>query len=104
VLSGFTQLGCPVDAGIGATMTFVAPIRHSLQLVFGAGLYGAPGQMPLVEGPPSSLLRGMRGESPVNSAARVDLVWNTKEGHTFNLGLESRGLTMQGIRFGVSGF
>jgi hypothetical protein len=31
-------------------------------------------------------------------------VWNMKDGHTFNLGLESRGLTTQGIRFGVSGF
>jgi hypothetical protein len=100
VLSGFTQLGCPIDGGVGGTATFVAPIRDSLRLVLGAGFYGAPGRVPLAGGLPGSMLRGSRGDSPVNTAAQVDLVWNTKSGQSYHLGLESRGLAIPGIRFG----
>ena len=102
VLSGFTQLGCPVDAGIGAVLTYAAPIRDSMRLVFSAGLYAAPAQLPLFAGPQASFLqflgnlkasavRGLVGDSSVNQAARVDLVWSGKDGMPHNLGIESLG-------------
>jgi hypothetical protein len=46
-LSGFTRLGCPIDAGIGGALTYAVPLRESLSFVFGAGLYAVPGQLPL---------------------------------------------------------
>jgi hypothetical protein len=111
VLSGFTQLGCPIDAGIGSALTYAVPLRPSLRLVFGAGIYVAPGQVALFSGPQTSVLQylgslttlavqGPRFESPVNGAARVDLVWNAKDGHPYNVGVESVGAGRQTIKFG----
>jgi hypothetical protein len=111
VLSGFTQLGCPIDAGIGAALTYAVPLRRSLQLVFGAGIYAAPGQIALFSGPQASLpqylgsllasaAQGPRIDSPVNGAARVDLVLNAKDGHPYNVGVESLGSGTQTIKFG----
>ncbi len=111
VLSGFTQLGCPIDAGIGAAFTYGVPLRPSLQLVFGAGIYVAPGQIGLFGGPQASVLQylgslqalavqGPRFDSPVNGAARVDLVWNAKDGHPYNVGVETVGAGKQTIKFG----
>jgi hypothetical protein len=100
-LSVFTQLGCPIDAGIGGALTYAVPLRKSVQVVFGLGLYGAPGQLPLFRGLQSSFLQGLRGQSsPINEAARVDVVWSTKDGHPYHVGTESLGLGRQGIRFG----
>jgi hypothetical protein len=111
VLSVFTQLGCPIDGGIGGTLTYAVPIRSALQLVFSSGLYAAPGQLPLFFGPqasPSQFLgalrsaavQGLRGDSPVKGATRVDLVWTEKDGNTRNLGVESLGTGTRGIRLG----
>jgi len=111
VLSGFTQLGCPIDAGIGAALTYAVPLRRSLQLVFGAGLYAAPGQVSLFKGPQASPLQFLgslaasavpvpRMDSPVNGGARIDLVWNAKDGHPYNVGVESLGAGKQAIKFG----
>jgi uncharacterized glyoxalase superfamily protein PhnB len=111
VLSGFAQLGCPIDAGMGAALTYAVPLRRSLQLVFGAGIYAAPGQIALFRGPQASLpqylgslvasaAQGPHIDSPVNGAARVDLVLNAKDGHPYNVGVEiSSG--KQAIKFGV---
>jgi hypothetical protein len=100
VLSVFSQLGCPIDAGMGAAMTYEVPLRKTVSLVFGAGTYAAPGQVPLYGGFQSALLRGMRGlPSPVNAAGRVDLVWKTQDGHPLNLGVQTRGRTQQ-LTFG----
>ena len=111
VLSGFTQLGCPIDAGIGTALTYAVPVRNSLQLVFGAGFYVAPGQIGLFRGPQASVVQYVgslaalavqrpRFDSPVNGAARVDLVWNAKDGHMYNVGVESVGAGKQFIKFG----
>jgi hypothetical protein len=111
VLSGFTQLGCPIDAGIGTALTYAVPLRPSVQLVFAAGIYMAPGQIGLFRGPQPSVVQYVgslaalavqrpRFDSPVNGAARVDLVWNAKDGHTYNVGMESVGAGKQTIKFG----
>ncbi|MDP9033367.1 MAG: hypothetical protein M3O50_01050 [Myxococcota bacterium] len=101
VLSGFTQLGCPVDAGIGGVLTYTVPLRNSMQLVFGAGLYGAPGQLPFFGGLQTALLQGLgSASSPVNQAGRIDLVWTAKSGHRYNVGMEVLGTTRQAITFG----
>jgi hypothetical protein len=111
VLSSFTQLGCPIDAGIGAALTYAVPLRQSLRLVFGAGIYVAPAQIALFGGPQASVLQylgslktlavqGPRLDSPVNEAARVDLVWDAKDGHSYSVGVESVGAGKQSIKFG----
>jgi hypothetical protein len=45
-------------------------------------------------------VQGPRLDSPVNGAARVDLVWSSKDGHPFNVGVESVGTGKQTIKFG----
>lgn len=107
VLSGFTQLGCPIDAGIGASATYTVPLRGSMSLAFGAGLYVAPGQLPLfgqvpfAQGLRNALLRGLQGErSPVDMAGRVDLVWKTGSGRPLNLGVQTMGRSRQQVIFG----
>jgi hypothetical protein len=103
-LSGFSQGGCPIDGGIGAIMTYAVPLRRSLHLVLGAGVYAVPGHVPLVFGQqasPAQLLgslasaatRGLKLDSPVKSAARIDVVWSAKSGRPFSLGVESTGGT-----------
>jgi hypothetical protein len=100
-LSVFTQLGCPIDAGIGTALTYAIPIRRTTQLVLGLGAYAAPGPFPLFGGLKSSILQGLRSApSPLNEAGRADVVWKAKNGAPFDVGVESRGLGMQGIRFG----
>jgi hypothetical protein len=90
VLSVFTQIGCPIDAGMGAALTYTVPVRESMWLVFGAGLYVAPGQLPLFGGLGPSILQGLQGgDSPTQAAGRADLVWKTKSGQPLNVGVET---------------
>jgi hypothetical protein len=94
VLSGFSQLGCPVDAGIGGTLTYAVPLRASTWLVFGGGIYGVPAQVPLFGG------TRLRPEPPVEAAGKVDFDWSTRGGRTYSVGVESLGGVRQGITFG----
>jgi len=97
VLSGFTQLGCPIDAGIGGALTYALPVTRSAWLVFGGGLYAAPGQAQLFG--ETSLLAAIRGApSPVSTAGRVDFVWKTSGEHTFNLGVQTLGSGGRGVQ------
>ncbi len=92
VLSAFSQLGCPVDAGIGGAFTYTVPLRESASLVFGGGAYAAPAQVPLFGGLSTSILRGLQGsDSAVHMAARVDVVWKSQDGHPYNVGVQSFG-------------
>jgi hypothetical protein len=102
VLSGFTQLGCPIDGGLGLALTYAVPLRESMWLVLGAGMYAAPGQTPLFGGTASSLYRALRSEpSAVGMAGKADLVWQSKGGHPLSLGVESVGMARQGVTFGA---
>jgi hypothetical protein len=92
VLSVFTQLGCPIDAGMGAALNYTAPVGRSTWLVFGAGGYIAPGQLPL------GSQRG--GPSPISTAARTDLVWKPTGGNPYHVGVQSLGRTHQQVVFG----
>jgi hypothetical protein len=101
VLSGFTQLGCPIDAGLGGALTYALPITRSSWLVFGGGLYAAPGQAQLFGEAP--MLTAFRAPFPLSTAGRVDFGWKTNGDHTFNLGvqtLSSRGRGVQSVMFG----
>lgn len=101
LLSTFTQLGCPIDAGIGAAVTYTVPLRPSMALVFAGGAYAAPGQFQLFGGLPSSLKLGLLGaRSPLPVSARADIVWNTQKGNPLNLGVQSLGLGRQQVMFG----
>jgi hypothetical protein len=101
VLSGFTQLGCPIDAGIGGVLTYTIPLADSLWLGAGAGVYGAPGQVPLFGGLGPSLAQAARGgASAIDMAARTDLIWKTKSGRPFTLGVSTQGRSTQAIHFG----
>lgn len=101
VLSLFTQLGCPIDAGIGAALTYTIPILDSFAFVLGAGVYGAPAQTQLYGGLGRALAQGAQGEaSSVHGALRGDVVWKTSAGRPLSLGVESLGAGTQGVRFG----
>jgi hypothetical protein len=104
VFSAFTQLGCPIDAGLGGVFTYEVPLRSSLSLVFAAGMYAAPGQLGLFGGLPAllpSLLNGMRGgPTMVPAQVRMDLVWHARGRLPYNLGVESRGPGRQQVSFG----
>ncbi len=101
VLSAFTQLGCPIDAGIGATLTYTVPLRPSTALVFAGGAYAVPGQFQLFGGLPSSLKLGLSGAtSPMPVSARADIVWNTQQGSPYNVGVQSLGQGRQQVLFG----
>ncbi len=100
VLSMFSQLGCPIDAGIGAALTYAIPIRDSIAFVLGAGFYAAPGQMPLFGGLGPAFSLGMRGEpAPVSAAIRADVLWQASGGRPLGVGVESRGTGVQSVRF-----
>jgi len=101
VLSGFTQIGCPVDAGIGSVLTYSVPLRDSMQLVLGAGLYAAPGQIPFFGSLQPAFLQGLRSvSSAANEAGRVGMVWTAKNGYLYNLGVEVLGTERRTITFG----
>jgi hypothetical protein len=103
-LSVFSQLGCPIDAGIGALMLYSLPLRDTASLVFSTGMYGAPAQFDLFGGLGSSLRTGLRGAvSPVSSEARVDLSWQGRDGNAYSVGAESVGTTSKRFTFS-SGF
>jgi hypothetical protein len=99
VLSGFTQLGCPIDAGLGAALTYALPVSRSSWLVFGGGVYGAPGQAQLFGGLGPSMLGAVRGTpSPVSAAGRIDLVWKTRGERTFNVGVQALAPGARGVQ------
>jgi hypothetical protein len=99
-LSAFAQLGCPVDAGIGALLLYAVPLQRSASLVFATGMYGAPAQFDLFGGLSRSFRTGLRGEpSPVASDARVDLQWQGKDGNPYSIGAENVGTSSKRISF-----
>ena len=101
VLSGFTQIGCPIDAGIGGALTYAVPVAHSIHLVFGGGIYAAPGQLPLFGGMAPAWARAASGQnSAFGMATRADLVWKTASDRTYNVGVETLGRGIQTISFG----
>ena len=100
-LTAFTQLGCPIDAGGGAVLTYTAPIGPSSWLVLAGGAYEAPAQVPLFGGFAPTITRAVQGDaSPVGVAVRADAVWKAGADRTLNLGVESRGTGRQTILFG----
>jgi hypothetical protein len=102
VLSGFTQLGCPIDAGIGAVVTYALPLdaSSSLSLVFGAGAYVAPAQFQLFGGAAQSFALGLRSaRSPAQTSARADLVWGPPDRQR-NFGVQSLGTSTKVFSFG----
>ena len=103
-LSAFSQLGCPIDAGLGALMLYSVPLQGSTSLAFAAGMYGVPAQFDLFGGLRSSLRTGLRGAaSPISSDARVDLTWQGNDGNAYGIGVESASSTSKRLTFS-SGF
>lgn len=103
-LSAFSQLGCPIDAGLGALMLYSVPLRGSASLAFATGMYAVPAQFDLFGGLRSSLRTGLRGAaSPVANDARVDLTWQGKDGSAYSIGAESVGSGSKRLTFS-SGF
>jgi hypothetical protein len=99
VFGFFSQLGCPIDAGLGATFAYSVPLSPVLTFAFSGGVYALPGQVSYFGGGiQSALLRGLQGQpSPASAALRADLAWKTPGGHSLGLGVESRGGAFQGI-------
>jgi hypothetical protein len=102
VLSGFTQQGCPIDAGLGAVLTYAVRLApsSSLSLVFGAGAYVAPAQLQLFGGVARSLALGAQSaRSPAQMSVRTDLVWGSPD-RPRNLGVQSLGTSTRLLTFG----
>jgi hypothetical protein len=99
VLSGFSQLGCPIDAGIGGALSYTVPLRSSAWFVFGAGAYAAPARVPLY-GSLGNALDPRVIDPPIARSLRADVVWAAPNGRTFNLGVETRGRVRQMVSFG----
>lgn len=102
VLSVFSQLGCPIDGGIGAVATYTIPIRRSVAWAFAAGAYAAPAQFPLYGGLKSALPLAVKGaNAPAAVSTRTDIVWKAAGGHTYNLGVQVLGQSRQQVTFGA---
>jgi hypothetical protein len=99
-LAAFSQLGCPIDAGLGALMLYSVPLHNSTSLEFATGIYGVPAQFDLFGGLRSSLRTGLRGAaSPIASDARVDLTWQSNDGSAYGIGVESAGTASKRLTF-----
>jgi hypothetical protein len=94
----FSQLGCPIDAGLGAAFAYAVPLSSAVTFAVSGGVYAAPGQVSLFGGGiQSALLRGMLGQpSSAGAALRADVTWKTPDGRPLGVGIESRG-AFQGI-------
>jgi hypothetical protein len=82
VLHGFSQLGCPLDAGVGGGVTYAVPLSKTSWLVASAGTYILPSQQP--------------GQVVKKSDARLDLMFKTSPEHTLGIGVGRRGLKLTG--------
>ena len=76
-LHGFSSGGCPIDAGLGGGVTYAVPLRPSLWLVAGAGIYSVPGRNDVL---------AARNAAQV----RLDLVKETKDSGTVRVGFEQK--------------
>jgi hypothetical protein len=84
VLHGFSAAGCPIDAAIGAGITYSVKVRPSLWLVAGAGIYTAPA--------PAQYSGGR-----TQSDFRVDLIKQVSDQRSFSVGVGRRGITFGGV-------
>ena len=89
VLAGFSQLGCPIDANIGGTLAFTIAIAPHVSLVLAGGLIAAPGQLQLSN----------RANPATNAAARADVMWTTRGGRTYGVGVGTIGFGKTGVAF-----
>jgi hypothetical protein len=83
VLHGFSSAGCPVDGAIGGALTYSVPLRPSLQLVAGAGVYGVPAHYPL--------------PARTRSDFRVDVMKQLDGGRSLSVGVGKRGVSFGGV-------
>jgi hypothetical protein len=81
-LSGFSTAGCPVDSGIGGSLTYSVPVQPATWLVAGLGVYGTP----------RSILVSQR-----QSDLRIDLVHAIGKGRTIGIGIGLEGLAVGGL-------
>lgn len=79
-LHGFSSGGCSVDAGLGAGLTYQAPLGNKWWLVSSVGFYTLP--------PADSALSAV-----VSTSARLDLVKQLPAGHVLSFGMGTRNRT-----------
>ena len=96
VLSGFTRVGCPIDAGIGGALSYAIPLRPSMWLVLSAGAFGTPAF--------PQTLELQRSRSTVDAVGTSHLMWQAPSGRAFSLGVDAnlgagRGLVTFGSGF-----
>lgn len=82
-LFGFARGGCPLDAGAGAALVYATPIRKDIWFVASAGILHLPHAGP--------------GGAPVTTGqARMDLVFARPKGHSYAVGIGTRGISFGG--------
>jgi hypothetical protein len=84
VLSGFSQLGCPIDGGLGAALTHATPLGGSAWFVMGVGAYTTTARTPFSS--PDQVLRVGPTTVPAMVSAHADLVVQAPSGAPLSLG------------------
>ena len=82
VLHGFSNAGCPLDAGAGGGISYTMPVARNVWLVPSAGVYSQP--------------NGITPTTRTRSDARVDLVFKTYGDRTLGVGVGRRGFKITG--------
>jgi hypothetical protein len=83
VLHGFSSAGCPIDGALGGGVTYTVPLRPSLWLVAGAGIYSTPAY-------------GAALPARQQSDVRIDLMKETSGGRSLSVGVGKRGFSFGG--------
>jgi hypothetical protein len=82
-LFGFSRGGCQRDAGAGGALVYATPIRKDIWFVASAGILHLPHAGP--------------GGAPVTKGhARMDLLFARPKGHSYAVGIGTRGVTLGG--------
>ncbi len=79
-LTGFSQLGCPLDAGMGGALTYSVPLARDVWLLASVGVYTLPGLQP--------------GRVVAMPDARLDVLFQKPSGRGVAVGMGLRGFKL----------
>jgi hypothetical protein len=89
-LVGFSQSGCPLDAGMGGGLVYAVPVHKNVWLAASAGAFMTPNFDLGARGIAASLPK-------VKSELRIDAIVRRKNGDPWTIGLGTRGLRFGGL-------
>jgi hypothetical protein len=81
-LYGFSRGGCQLDAAAGGALVYATPIRKDIWFVASAGILHLP--------------HAAAGRPVTTGQARMDLLFARPKGHSYSVGIGTRGITFGG--------